>query len=141
MPIPEKGKTREEIFSYLDGLKSRDVDWKSGKVFAYIYNLKEDVDEVMNRAYISYLTESGIDPMSFPSMMELEKDVVGFVRDLVRGDENTVGNFTSGGTESIFCAMKAYRDWARANRPEITHPEVIVPQTAHPSFHSLPFVA
>jgi glutamate/tyrosine decarboxylase-like PLP-dependent enzyme len=46
-----------------------------------------------------------------------------------------VGNLTTGGTESILLALKTARDWARANRPEIREPEVIVCQTAHHAFH------
>ncbi|HYC57890.1 MAG TPA: aminotransferase class V-fold PLP-dependent enzyme, partial [Candidatus Binatia bacterium] len=42
---------------------------------------------------------------------------------------------TSGGTESILMAVKASRDHARANRPHIRHPKIVVPITAHPAFH------
>jgi sphinganine-1-phosphate aldolase len=40
---------------------------------------------------------------------------------------------TTGGTESILMACKAYRDYARAERG-IRHPEIIIPVTAHPAF-------
>jgi sphinganine-1-phosphate aldolase len=43
------------------------------------------------------------------------------------------GVVSSGGTESILLAMKAYRDWARVSR-RITRPEVIAPVTAHTAF-------
>jgi len=45
-----------------------------------------------------------------------------------------VGNFTSGGTESIILAVKTARDHARATRPTVTRPEVILPVTAHAAF-------
>ena len=45
--------------------------------------------------------------------------------DMLNGDNLTVGNVTSGGTESILMAMKAYRDRARALWPHITHPEMV----------------
>ena len=57
------------------------------------------------------------------------------VAKLLQGDENVVGNFTSGGTESILLAVKTARDYARANRPEITQPEMLLPITAHAAFH------
>ena len=53
---------------------------------------------------------------------------------LFNGDENARGNLTSGGTESILLAIKSARDWARVHRPNITHPEVIIPASAHPAF-------
>lgn len=40
---------------------------------------------------------------------------------------------TSGGTESIVLAVKAYRDWATTERG-ILYPEIIVPITAHAAF-------
>ena len=45
--------------------------------------------------------------------------------DMLNGDGLTVGNVTSGGTESILMAMKAYRDRARALWPHITDPEMV----------------
>jgi len=53
----------------------------------------------------------------------------------VNGDENVVGNFTSGGTESIILAIKAARDYFRVHKPEIKEPEMILPVTAHAAFH------
>jgi glutamate/tyrosine decarboxylase-like PLP-dependent enzyme len=41
---------------------------------------------------------------------------------------------TSGGTESILCAVAAYRDRARRERPWIRRPELVVPSTIHPAF-------
>jgi sphinganine-1-phosphate aldolase len=41
---------------------------------------------------------------------------------------------TSGGSESIFLAMKAARDWARATGRSKS-PEVVLPITAHPAFN------
>ena len=40
---------------------------------------------------------------------------------------------TSGGTESIVLAVKAYRDFAVEERG-ISYPEIIVPKTAHAAF-------
>jgi Glutamate decarboxylase and related PLP-dependent proteins len=40
---------------------------------------------------------------------------------------------TSGGTESIIMACKAYRDYARTERG-VCHPEIVIPVTAHPAF-------
>ena len=43
------------------------------------------------------------------------------------------GTVSSGGTESILLAMKAYRDFARASRG-IATPEIVAPATAHAAF-------
>jgi glutamate/tyrosine decarboxylase-like PLP-dependent enzyme len=84
---------------------------------------------------MAYMTENGLDPTAFPSLLKLETDVTRAVIDLLRGDENVVGNVTTGGTESILLAVKTARDWARQYKPEITAPEMIICQTAHHAFH------
>jgi sphinganine-1-phosphate aldolase len=48
-------------------------------------------------------------------------------------DREIGGTVSSGGTESILLAMKAYRDWGR-ERKGIARPEIITPVTAHAAF-------
>ena len=135
MLIPERGLSKEEILTTLQAFKSRDLDWKAGKVWCYVYNPGEDPAEVTREAYMSFLTENGLDPSVFPSMLKLETDVVRAVINLLRGDENAVGHLTTGGTESIMLAVKTARDMARATKPHIKEPEMVLPKTAHAAFH------
>ncbi len=135
MRIPEKGLSKEQVLGTLHRFKSRDMDWKAGKVWCYVYHPGEDPAEVTKEAYLSFLTENGLDPSVFPSMLKLETDVVRMVANLLRGDENVVGHMTTGGTESIMLAVKTARDRARALHPEIVRPEMVLPKTAHASFH------
>ena len=135
MQIPEKGLPKEQVLSTLEAFKSRDMDWKAGKVWCYVYNPGEDPNEVTKAAYLSFLTENGLDPTVFPSMLKLETDVVRMVANLLHGDENVVGHLTTGGTESIMLAVKTARDRARALHPEIVQPEMVLPISAHASFH------
>ena len=135
MNIPEKGLSKEEILNTLQTFKSRDMDWKAGKVWCYVYNPGEDPAEVTRAAYLSFLNENGLDPTVFPSLLKLETDVVRATINLLRGDSNAVGHLTTGGTESIMLAVKTARDKARADHPEITQPEMVIPKTAHAAFH------
>jgi glutamate/tyrosine decarboxylase-like PLP-dependent enzyme len=54
------------------------------------------------------------------------------VAGLLGGDARTVGNLTSGGTESLLLAVKTARDWGRARG--IAAPAMILPASAHPAF-------
>ncbi len=135
MPLPQRGRSKEEIFAELERFKARDLDWKAGRVWAYVYNPGDEVREVVNRAYTMFLTENALDPTVFPSLLRLETEVVRMVADLLRGDDDVVGHITTGGTESNLLAVKTARDWARAHRPEIAQPEMVLPITAHGSFH------
>lgn len=134
MAIPEKGKNKEEVLRILDDYKKDDVKWREGKVFAYTFSAGLEADEVIKEAYMKYLSENGLDPTSFPSLARIDTEVVRFVADLLRGGPDAVGNFTSGGTESIMLAIKTARDRAAAEKG-ITKPEMVVPQSAHSAFH------
>src|SRR5690349_11718235 len=135
MHIPQQGLSKEEILDTLQAFKSRDMDWKTGKVWCYVYNPGEDPADVTRAAYLSFLSENGLDPSVFPSLLKLETDVVRAVINLLRGDSNAVGHLTTGGTESIMLAVKTARDKARAEHPEIAQPEMVLPKTAHAAFH------
>lgn len=135
MHIPQTGLSKQEILATLRAFKSRDMDWKSGRVFCYVYNPGEDPAEVTREAYLEFLTENGLDPTVFPSMLKLETDVVRMTLNLLHGDSNAVGHLTTGGTESIMLAVKTARDKARAEKPHIKEPEMALPKTAHAAFH------
>lgn len=135
MQIPEQGLPKEQVLGTLQAYKSHDMDWTSGKVWCYVYDPGDETSQVVRQAYQMFLTENGLDPTVFPSMLKLETDIVRMVATLLRGDENVVGHVTTGGTESIILAVKTARDRAFSERPEIRQPEMVLPVTAHASFH------
>ena len=135
MQIPQQGLSKEEILATLQAFKGRDMDWKSGKVWCYVYNPGEESAEVTREAYLSYLTENGLDPTVFPSLLKVETDVVRAIINVLHGDSNAVGHLTTGGTESIILAVKTARDMARATQPDVKEPEMVLPKTAHAAFH------
>jgi len=90
---------------------------------------------VIKDAFSAYLGENGLDPTAFPSALQMENEVVAMAAAHLHGDENVAGSFTSGGTESLILAVKAARDRAREKQPHIREPEMVLPDTAHASFH------
>ncbi len=135
MKIPTKNLTKDEILQELDGFRKNDLDWRSGRAFGYIFDPGPEVREVSKEAYSLFLTENGLDFTAFPSLLRLENELVDMARHHLNGDEQVVGNFTSGGTESIILAVKTARDYSRAHHPEIKVPEMIIPTTGHAAFH------
>lgn len=135
MKIPATGLAFEEIKKRLDGFAGRDLPWREGKTLAYIYDPGPEIEEVAKWAYMRFLTENGLDSTVYPSMMLIENELVAMASAHLGGVPGVVGSFTSGGTESCMLAVKTARDHARASRPHITEPEVILPVTAHAAFH------
>lgn len=135
MKIPARGLNRESIFDKLAEYRRDDTPWREGRTWAYVYDPGEKAESVIHDAFSSYLGENGLDPTAFPSALRMENEVIAMAVSHLNGDENVVGSFTSGGTESLICAVKAARDWARAKRPQVDVPEMILPETAHAAFH------
>jgi glutamate/tyrosine decarboxylase-like PLP-dependent enzyme len=135
MLIPAQGRSRQEILETLKSYKQNDLDWESGKITSYVYYPGQSAMDLISKAYTMYLTESALDPTSTPSILRIENEIIGMISNLVGGDENTVGNFTSGGTESVMMAVLSARNRARALHPEIIAPEIVIPFTAHACFH------
>jgi sphinganine-1-phosphate aldolase len=135
MKIPQKGIPKEQVLETLRRYKGGDLDWKSGRVMGFVYYPGQEAHDVIDEAYTMYLTENALDPTTFPSLLRLENEIVGMTADLLRGDREVVGNFTSGGTESLILAVKTARDYARAAKPHIKEPEMVLPLTAHASFY------
>jgi glutamate/tyrosine decarboxylase-like PLP-dependent enzyme len=110
------------------------MPWRDGRTWAYVYDPGAKAEAVIKRAFTMYLTENALDPTVFPSTLRLETEVVAMAAAHLKGDDQVVGSFTSGGTESIILAVKTARDHARATKPHIREPEVVLPATAHASF-------
>jgi len=110
------------------------VNWRTGKVLTGLYDPGDSAHDLAVEAYTRFLPQNALYMNMYPSIGKMEKDVVDSIAQLLRADDEVAGNMTSGGTESILMAIKTARDWARANRPEIKKPEMVLPVTAHPAF-------
>ncbi len=134
MRIPERGASRQEVLEQLERFRDGDMPWRDGRTWAYVYDPGREAEAVIKEAFASYLSENALDPTVFPSTLRMENEVVAMAAAHLSGDAEVVGNFTSGGTESILLAVKAARDRARTERPELALPEMVLPETAHASF-------
>lgn len=131
--LPEHGRSRDEILAQMDTMRSRDANWRDGRVFSLVYFAGDDVLDLLYAASRKFFSENGLNPTAFPSLRRMETEILQIVAALF-SDENAVGTLTSGGTESILMAVKTARDWARKERPAVQRPRVLVPSTVHPAF-------
>lgn len=133
--LPKQGKSWSELDGEMDAAREGDVDWRRGRVGVYIHYAGDEVLDVAKKAYLKFFSENGLGPRAFPSLARFESDVVAMTLRLLHGGADARGAMTTGGTESIFLAVKSARDWARVTRPAIERPQIVVPQTAHPAFN------
>lgn len=66
---PEKGISREEVFERLPAFRSRDLDWRSGRVFGYVYDPGPEVREIGAASRINPEIQKRITGWSIDFMM------------------------------------------------------------------------
>ncbi len=130
--LPKQGTPREELFARMREGKKRDADWRGGRTWSLIYPAGEEVDSILAEANELYMYENALNPFRFPSLRQMETDVVSMTAGLLHG-ENAGGCMTSGGTESILMATKSARERARQERG-VEQPVLLAPKSAHPAF-------
>jgi glutamate/tyrosine decarboxylase-like PLP-dependent enzyme len=135
--------SHDDLLAELAERARGDVDYRGGRVFSLVYTgtgpSGRAHDDLLARAHALYASANLLNPMAFPSLAKLEREVVGFARELMHAPR-AAGVVTSGGTESILCAVAAYRDrarrqsWRRPWARLLGRPELVVPRTIHPAF-------
>ena len=132
--LPASGEDWESLRERMIALASGDVDWRNARTAVYIFNAGEDVLRVAKEAYALYQSENALGPLAFPSLARMEREVVEMGLGLLHAPPEACGNMTSGGSESIFLAVKTCRDQARAQGRDTRGGEIVIPQSAHPAF-------
>lgn len=135
MPLPKQAWSQDRIFEALGELTAADFDWRSGRCYAYTFDAGREAEAIAKRAFEELMSKNALDMTFFPSVLRLENAIMALAAEHLGGDADTVGSFTSGGTESILLAVKSARDYFRAVRPDIREPEIVLPATAHAAFH------
>lgn len=133
MKMPKQGTSKDDIVVQMEKYRLADGDAAGSRLFSLVYTTRPDVVEVAKDAYLRFFSENALNPMTFPSLRRFETEVLGMTQELFHAPEGAGGSMSSGGSESLLLAVKTARDWARATRPEIKEPEVLLPVTAHPA--------
>jgi sphinganine-1-phosphate aldolase len=122
----------DEVMAAIRARRDRDADWKGGRTFSLVYHPDDDdLDRLQEAVAVEYLHENALNPFAFPSLTEMEGEVVQWGSALLHGPGH--GRLTSGGTESIFLAVQTMRDHSRQVRG-IAEPVLLTAETAHPAF-------
>ena len=131
--FPAEGTSSDDLLTELRAARGDDLDWRGGKAFSLVYNVgDEGLESVLHDVAALYLHENALNPFAFPSLLNMEQEIVAMAADLLGGSSNA-GALTSGGTESIFLAVQTAREHARTTRG-IAEPQIITANTAHPAF-------
>ncbi|MEM6666661.1 MAG: aminotransferase class V-fold PLP-dependent enzyme [Pseudomonadota bacterium] len=131
--LPETGRDWAEVHADMIARGTGDAKWRDGRTAVYVFNAGEEIAAIQKDAYAAYMSENGLGPMAFPSLAQMEKDVVEMALGLLHGEGGT-GAITSGGTDSITMAIKTARDYARAEKGHTGPANIVLPFSAHLAF-------
>lgn len=126
---------RNAILARLSALRAADAPTHGGHVLSYVYDSGiAELDELAAEAVRLVQPVNGLDPTTFTSVAVMEREVLGFARELLHGGDEVVGSVTSGGTESCLLAVKTAREaWRAAGG--VGRPRIVAPVTVHAAFH------
>ncbi|MDF1737041.1 MAG: pyridoxal-dependent decarboxylase [Minwuia sp.] len=133
--LPEHGTEWPELSRRMSEMAQGDTDWRAGKVPLFVFKATDSVQEVGQAAFNQFFAENALGAKrAFQSLKRMEDDVVAMALDLFRAPDQAVGHMTSGGSESIFLAVKAAREHHRARHGRGRTLNMVLPESAHPAF-------
>jgi glutamate/tyrosine decarboxylase-like PLP-dependent enzyme len=131
--IPASGLSAQSIEHSFDEMSAHDVQWRNGKAFSLAYNAGPEVLAIAEEAYRRFSGANALNTAAFPSLRQMQAEVIEMAGAWLGSTADSAGYFTSGGTESILMAIKAARDQFRTES-SITHPNIVLPTSAHAAF-------
>lgn len=134
MKMAEQGRAWDEIREDMQARGAGDAKWRDGRTAVYVFNAGDEIAAIQKEAYAAFMSENGLGPLAFPSLAQMEKDVVSMGLGLLHGPEGSTGAMTSGGTDSITMAIKTARDYARSNGRARERANIVLPYSAHLAF-------
>ena len=132
--LPQQGRDWSVIETELERFREKDFRWREGRLPYFVWCADEVILDIQMRAYAMYHVENGLGSRrAFPSLGAMEDEIIGICLSLLGGRPESGGTFTSGGTESNFLAIKAARNRAKAHRPGLRNPNLVVSSSVHAS--------
>ena len=131
--MPPKGWSVDDVFEGLEAMRTRDVRWREGRAFSLAYHAGAEALAVAEEAYRRFSGENALSTDAFPSLKQIQAEVVAMAGVWLGATPSSAGFMTSGGTESILMAVKAARDRLLAER-QIRQPNMVMPTSAHAAF-------
>ena len=127
--IPKHGLSSETINNYIDALEKHDTKYKL--ISGAIYDKDNNHKELMANAYNRFAYTNPMHGDVFNSIVFMERNIITMIGNLL-DNPNPCGTITNGGTESLFLAVKTYRDVKNVN-----YPNIVVLDTVHCSIDKI----
>lgn len=126
--MQQRGASKNKVLADLQKLRQLDNHYEDGRILCSMCTKPHPIAQKAYRMFFdSNLGDSGL----FPGTVQLEKEVVAQLGELLN-NRNATGFLVTGGTEANLMALLAAR-----NKLKVESPEVILPYSAHFSFNKI----
>ena len=133
--LPKKGRPWEEIEPMMTALSDDDAAWREGRVPLYVFKATDPAYEVGRDAFFKFFGENALGgKRAFHGIARMEREVIQMALSLFNAPGEGDGAMSTGGTESIFLAVRACREWARGAKGRRAGFNIVAAETAHPAF-------
>ncbi|CAL1578378.1 unnamed protein product [Knipowitschia caucasica] len=131
--LPSKGLSQNQVLDKIKEYQTlNEVQWEKGCVSGTVYWGDETLTKLLVKVYGDFAWSNPLHPDIFPGVRKMEAEVVRMSCSLFHGGPHSCGTVTSGGTESILMACKAYREMAYERG--VKYPEILAPVSVHAAF-------
>ena len=134
--FPQQGMSKDDVVTRLDEIYNQDSNAVDGHIMLYATTLMDNqpVNEISRIAFSKYLKKNMLVKEIAPGLQTIEQELKRMVVEVLNAGDEARVNITSGGSESLYCAINAAIQRARATKPEIKEPEIVAPYTIHAAF-------
>ena len=128
--LPAQGRDRTQVLADLETMADAERPrWRAGQASGAVYHGDPEHVAFLAAAYALHSQSNPLHVDLWPSATKFEAEIVSMTAGMLGGDDDVAGVVSSGGTESIMLAVKAHRD-----RAGIERPQMVLPETAHAAF-------
>jgi glutamate/tyrosine decarboxylase-like PLP-dependent enzyme len=135
--LPREGRDRAQVLADVRAMADEERGrWESGHASGAVYHGDRGHVDFLAEVYALHSQSNPLHVDLWPSVTKFEAEILAMTASMLgadRTDDEIVGTVSSGGTESIMLAMKAYRDRAR-ERDGVADPQMVIPTSAHAAF-------
>ena len=134
--LPENGVPRAELLRTIESLATINRDFSKGQFSGSIYHGGDHgYTDFINAAMAAHQWSNPLHAGQFGGVRKMEAEIIQMCVSMFNGPKGACGAITSGGTESILLAMKAYREYAYEKRGvQRGQGEIVAPVTVHAAF-------
>ncbi len=130
--FPAKGLARDEVMGLLGGFDAMDVSdvYAHNTIQATTLMSHLEAAEIAKDANRMFLRRNMLYRELLPGTTRMAVEVKQMVKEMLRFPQSSRVRLTSGGSESLYCAIHSAKQWAKLEKG-ITEPEIVVPYSIH----------